>query len=95
MLSDNRIVNDQRLEFLHWRFTAFYIVRNAHIVGYCEGIIAYRLIFFVLSHKMLHQISTMINTALFDEIGIGRAYLDIQKNDAKNFTALLISSSDG
>lgn len=28
-------------------------------------------------------------------IGIGRAYLDIQKNDAKNFTALLISSSDG
>jgi len=48
------------LEFLHWRFTAFYIVDNAHIVGYCEGIIAYRLIFFVLSHRMLHQISTKL-----------------------------------
>ena len=29
------------------------------------------------------------------QIGIGKAYLDIQRNDAKNFTALLISSSDG
>ena len=25
------------LEFLHWYFTVFYIVRNAHIVGYCGG----------------------------------------------------------
>jgi len=51
---------DYLLEFLHWRFTAFYIVYNAHIVGYCGGVIAYRLIFLVLSHKMLHQISTRL-----------------------------------
>jgi len=55
---------NQRLEFLHWCFTAFYIVRNAHIVGYCGGVIAYRLIFFVLSHKMLHQISTKLTPRL-------------------------------
>ena len=52
------------LEFLHWRFTAFYIVRNAHIVGYCEGVIAYRLIFWVLPHRMLHQISTKLTPRL-------------------------------
>ena len=52
------------LEFLHWCFIAFYIVDNAHIVGYCESIIAYRLIFFVLSHRMLHQISTKLTPRL-------------------------------
>lgn len=48
-------------EFLHWRFMVFYIVNNAHIMGYCEGVIAYRLIFLRLSHKMLHQISTNVS----------------------------------
>ena len=36
-----------------------------------------------------------IDPAFVRQIGIGKAYLDIQRNDAKNFTALLISSSDG
>ena len=35
----------------------------------------------------------LIHTA--QEIGIGRADLSIQSNEAKNSTALLISSSDG
>ena len=52
------------LEFLPRRFTAFYIVCNAHIVGYCGGVIAYRLIFWVLSHRMLHQISTKLTPRL-------------------------------
>lgn len=55
---------DQRLEFLHWCFMVFYIVNNAHIVGYCEGVIAYRLIFFTVSHKMLHQICTKLTPSL-------------------------------
>ena len=67
-----KTLQDYLLEFLHWRFTAFYIVRNAHIVGYCGGVIAYRLIFFVLSHRMLHQISTKITprlaSNLFDKL---------------------------
>ena len=69
------------LEFLHWRFTAFYIVRNAHIVGYCGGVIAYRLIFWVLSYKMLHQISTKITprltTNLFDKLELAYSLLTI------------------
>ena len=65
-------IRNQRLEFLLWCFTAFYIVCNAHFVGYCEGVIAYRLIFFVLSHRMLHQISTKLTPrltpVLFDKL---------------------------
>jgi len=64
MVFDTDIRCTYLLEFLHWRFTAFYIVRNAHIVGYCGGVIAYRLIFFVLSHRMLHQISTKLTPRL-------------------------------
>ena len=67
------------LEFLHWRFTAFYIVRNAHIVGYCGGVIAYRLIFWVLPHRMLHQISTKptprLTPVLFDKLEFVKCFL--------------------
>lgn len=51
-------------EFLHWCLMVFYIVYNAHIVGYYGGVIEYRLIFFVLSHRMLHQISTKLTPSL-------------------------------
>ena len=67
------------MEFLHWRFTAFYIVCNAHIVGYCEGVITYRLIFLVLSHRMLHQISTNLTPRLapnlFDKLEFVGEYM--------------------
>lgn len=56
--------NNYLLEFLYWHFKAFYIIDNAHIVGYCEGIIAYHLMLFVLSHKMLHQISPKLTPSL-------------------------------
>ena len=52
------------LEFLHWCFIASYLVNNTHIVGYYECVIAYRLIFLVLSHKMLHQICTNIQSLI-------------------------------
>lgn len=46
-------------------------------------------------HKLIRRFGTIRTLGLINDIETGRDFLVVQSNDEKNFTALLISSSDG